>query len=42
LDVPRTWGIALVAAALAGVGYGLTALAGRLATPWLRTSGARR
>jgi ABC-type nitrate/sulfonate/bicarbonate transport system permease component len=41
LDVPRTWGVALVAAALAGVGYGLTALAGRLATPWLRTSGGR-
>lgn len=36
LDVPRTWGVALFAAALAGIGYGLTGLAGRLLTPWCR------
>ena len=34
LEVARTWGIALVAAAVAGLGYALTALAGRLLTPW--------
>jgi ABC-type nitrate/sulfonate/bicarbonate transport system permease component len=33
-DVPRTWGIALVAAAAAGTGYAVTALVGRLLTPW--------
>lgn len=33
LDVPRTWGLALAAAAAAGLGYGLTALVGRLLTP---------
>ena len=34
LDVARTWGIALVATALSGAAYGLTALVGRLLTPW--------
>ena len=34
LQIERTWAIALVAAALAGVAYGLTALVGRLLTPW--------
>jgi ABC-type nitrate/sulfonate/bicarbonate transport system permease component len=34
LAIPRTWGIALVATALAGIGYGLTAVVGRLLTPW--------
>ncbi|MGI5240780.1 ABC transporter permease [Dactylosporangium sp. CA-139066] len=34
LAVERTWGIALVATALSGVAYGITALAGRLLTPW--------
>ncbi|MDQ6698336.1 MAG: ABC transporter permease subunit [Actinomycetota bacterium] len=34
LDVPRTWGIALVAAAAAGAGYAITAVIGRLLTPW--------
>jgi len=33
LDVARTWGIALVATALAGLGYTVMALAGRLLTP---------
>jgi ABC-type nitrate/sulfonate/bicarbonate transport system permease component len=32
--VERTWGIALVATAISGAAYGLTALAGRLLTPW--------
>jgi ABC-type nitrate/sulfonate/bicarbonate transport system permease component len=32
--VERTWGIALVATAISGVAYGLTALVGRLLTPW--------
>jgi ABC-type nitrate/sulfonate/bicarbonate transport system permease component len=34
LRVATTWGIALVATLLAGVAYGLTALVGRLLTPW--------
>ena len=33
-DVPRTWGLALVAGFLAIMAYGLTAGLGRLATPW--------
>jgi len=32
--VPRTWGIALVATAVAGAAYGLTALVERLIAPW--------
>ena len=39
LAVERTWGIALVATAISGAAYGLTALASRLLTPWApRTS----
>ncbi len=34
LQIERTWGIALVATAVAGIAYGLTALVGRLLTPW--------
>jgi ABC-type nitrate/sulfonate/bicarbonate transport system permease component len=34
LQIERTWAIALVATALAGVAYGITALVGRLLTPW--------
>ncbi|MFI5891002.1 ABC transporter permease [Actinoplanes sp. NPDC051513] len=34
LAVERTWGIALVATAISGGAYGLTALAGRALTPW--------
>lgn len=34
LAVERTWGIALVATALSGAAYALTALVGRLLTPW--------
>ena len=37
LNVPRTWGIALMAATLAGVGYAVTGLVGRTLTPWLRS-----
>ncbi|GAA1751117.1 ABC transporter permease [Luedemannella helvata] len=38
--VERTWGIALVATALSGAAYGLTALVGGLLTPWApRVSG---
>ncbi len=33
-DSARVWGIALVATAVAGLGYALIALAGRLLTPW--------
>lgn len=34
LRIATTWGIALVATALAGVAYGVTALVDRLVTPW--------
>jgi ABC-type nitrate/sulfonate/bicarbonate transport system permease component len=37
VQVPRTWGIALVAGLVAGLGYGLTALIARVALPWART-----
>ncbi len=33
-NVPRTWGMALAAAALAGVGYLVVALIARLVAPW--------
>jgi ABC-type nitrate/sulfonate/bicarbonate transport system permease component len=33
-EVSRTWGIALVTGALAGIGYALVSLAGRVLTPW--------
>ncbi|MCP2320883.1 ABC-type nitrate/sulfonate/bicarbonate transport system, permease component [Nocardia amikacinitolerans] len=33
-NVPRTWGMALAAAALAGLGYSIVALVARLVTPW--------
>jgi ABC-type nitrate/sulfonate/bicarbonate transport system permease component len=38
VQVPRTWGIALVSGLVAGIGYGLTALIARLALPWARTT----
>jgi ABC-type nitrate/sulfonate/bicarbonate transport system permease component len=38
LEVARTWGIALVAGALAGVAYALIGLAGRFALPWSRVT----
>lgn len=34
LQIARTWGIALVATAVAGLAYGITALVGRMLTPW--------
>lgn len=34
LEVPRTWALAAVASAIAGLGYALTALVARLLTPW--------
>lgn len=37
-DSARVWGIALVATAVAGLGYALIAAAGRLLTPWAPTS----
>ena len=36
LNYSRTWAIALLATGVAGAAYGLTALVGRLATPWAR------
>lgn len=33
-DPARVWGLALVATAVSGIGYGLIALVGRLLTPW--------
>jgi ABC-type nitrate/sulfonate/bicarbonate transport system permease component len=38
LDVPRTWGIALVSGAVAGVAYGAVGLVARFALPWSRTT----
>lgn len=38
LDVARTWGIALVAGAVAGLAYGVTALIARFLLPWSRTT----
>ncbi|MET9907525.1 ABC transporter permease subunit [Streptomyces sp. NPDC006476] len=38
LDVPRTWGIALVSGAVAGVAYGVVGLVARYALPWSRTT----
>ena len=38
LNVPRTWGIALIAGAVAGLGYGLTALVARALLPWARST----
>lgn len=41
LNVSRTWGIALVSGAVAGIGYALLGLVGRLVTPWSVTSAGR-
>jgi hypothetical protein len=38
VEVPRTWGIALISGLVAGMGYGLTALIARFALPWSRTT----
>ena len=37
LNIARTWGIALVVTALAGIGYAVVAVVGRLITPWSRS-----
>jgi hypothetical protein len=37
-DSARVWGIAVVATAVAGLGYALIALAGRVLTPWASAS----
>ncbi|MBC7441733.1 MAG: ABC transporter permease [Ramlibacter sp.] len=34
-NVPRVWGLALIAGLLAGLGYALFALVSRVATPWM-------
>ncbi|WP_396230866.1 ABC transporter permease [Frankia sp. EI5c] len=34
LEVPRTWALAIVASAVAGLGYAVTALLARLLVPW--------
>jgi ABC-type nitrate/sulfonate/bicarbonate transport system permease component len=39
LDMPRTWALAVVASVVAGVGYALTGVIGRLLTPWAPHSG---
>lgn len=36
LDVARTWGIALVSGAIAGLGYALVGLIGHVTLPWAR------
>jgi ABC-type nitrate/sulfonate/bicarbonate transport system permease component len=38
LDVARTWGIALMSGAVAGVGYGVVGLVARFAAPWARST----
>jgi ABC-type nitrate/sulfonate/bicarbonate transport system permease component len=40
LDVPRTWGVALVSTALAGLGFAAVSVVGRLLTPWAPRAGA--
>ncbi|MBB5914317.1 ABC-type nitrate/sulfonate/bicarbonate transport system permease component [Nocardia transvalensis] len=39
-NVPRTWGMALAAAALAGLGYAIVAVTARLLAPWTGARGA--
>jgi ABC-type nitrate/sulfonate/bicarbonate transport system permease component len=38
LNIARTWGIALVATALAGTCYAVVAAIGRYVTPWTRAA----
>ncbi|GAB3665326.1 hypothetical protein GCM10027589_29870 [Actinocorallia lasiicapitis] len=38
VETERTWGVALVAGALAGAGYAVVALTARIVTPWERAS----
>jgi hypothetical protein len=39
LNIPRTWGIAIVCTAVAGILYGLIGLLGRLVSPWAPRAG---
>ena len=39
LNIPRTWGIAFVCTAVAGILYGLIGLIGRLVSPWAPRAG---
>ncbi|WP_024801896.1 ABC transporter permease [Nocardia sp. BMG51109] len=41
-NVPRTWGMALAAAALAGLGYAVVALVARVVRPWTGVSSEAR
>jgi ABC-type nitrate/sulfonate/bicarbonate transport system permease component len=41
-NVPRTWGMALAAAAMAGLGYAIVGLVARVATPWVSAQEASR
>ena len=41
-DVPRTWGVALISTAVAGLGFALTSLVARLAIPWAPKEGGQR
>jgi len=41
LNVPRTWGLALASGAVAGLGYALLGLVGRMVTPWAAASTGR-
>jgi len=40
-QVPRTWGLALVAGLIAGAGYAIVALVARVVTPWSRGEAQR-
>lgn len=40
-QVPRTWGLALVAGLIAGLGYAIVALVARVVTPWSRGEAQR-
>jgi ABC-type nitrate/sulfonate/bicarbonate transport system permease component len=33
-EIERTWGLALVATAIAGIAYAITAMVGRALAPW--------
>jgi ABC-type nitrate/sulfonate/bicarbonate transport system permease component len=42
LEIARTWGIALVATSIAGIGYFVTGVIGRLVAPWAPRQSAGR
>ena len=37
-NVPRTWGMAIACGFIAGVGYAILGLIGRIITPWSASS----